>query len=98
LQKDVVDVVALQPATAGPPHVELLGYRKSTGRSIPPDAKPNDVFADRLVLQVDGLARLVDALHAESAGFVSPGAVALPHGEHAALVRDPTGHLLLLCA
>jgi catechol 2,3-dioxygenase-like lactoylglutathione lyase family enzyme len=98
LQEDVVDVVALQPATAGPPHVELLGYRKPTGHPIPPDAKANDVFADRLVLQVDGLTCLVDALRAENVAFVSPGVVALPHSQHAALVRDPTGHLLLLCA
>jgi catechol 2,3-dioxygenase-like lactoylglutathione lyase family enzyme len=98
LQEDVVDVIALQPAIAGPPHVELLGYRRPTGHPIPPDAKANDVFADRLVLQVDDLARLVDALRAERAAFVSPGVVALPHGQHAALVRDPSGHLLLLCA
>lgn len=98
LQEDVVDVVALQPRTAGPPHVELLGYRKPAGHPIPPDAKANDVYADRLVLQIDGLTCLVDALRAENVAFVSPGVVALPHGQHAALVRDPTGHLLLLCA
>jgi hypothetical protein len=40
---------------------------------------------------------VVDVLRAEDFGFVSPGAVALPRGEHAALARDPTGHLLLLC-
>ena len=98
LQEDVVDVVALQPATAGPPHVELLGYRKPAGHPIPPGTKANDVFADRLVLQVDNLPCLVDALRAENVAFVSPGVVALPHGQHAALVRDPSGHLLLLCA
>lgn len=98
LQEDVVDVVALQPAIAGPPHVELLGYRGAAGHTIPAHAKANDVFADRLVLQVDDLACLVDALRAEQVAFVSPGVVALPHGQQMALVRDPTGHLLLLCA
>ncbi|MEO9137295.1 MAG: VOC family protein [Casimicrobiaceae bacterium] len=97
-REDLVDVVALQPATAGPPHVELLGYRKPAGRPIPPHAKTNDVVADRLVLQVDGLARLVDVLRAENVEFISPGIVALPRDQQAALVRDPTGHLLLLCA
>lgn len=95
-REDLVDVVALQPATAGPPHVELLGYRKPAGHPIPPHAKTNDVAADRLVLQVDGLARLVDALRAENVNFISPGIVALPRDQRAALVRDPTGHLLLL--
>jgi catechol 2,3-dioxygenase-like lactoylglutathione lyase family enzyme len=28
LRGDLVDVVALQPASVGPPHVELLGYRQ----------------------------------------------------------------------
>jgi len=98
LHGDLVDVVALQPASAGPPHVELLGYRRPAGNPIPAHARANDVCADRLVLQVDDLVSVVDALHAENIRFVSPGAVALPCGLHAALIRDPTGHLLLLCA
>jgi catechol 2,3-dioxygenase-like lactoylglutathione lyase family enzyme len=97
MQEDVVDVVALQPAAAGPPHVELLGYRKPRGHSMPAHAQPNDIFADRLVLQVDDLARLVDMLRAESVAFISPGIVKLSCARHAALTRDPTGHLLLLC-
>jgi catechol 2,3-dioxygenase-like lactoylglutathione lyase family enzyme len=95
--EDLVDVVALQPATAGPPHLELLGYRKPAGHRIAPHAKANDVCADRTVLQVDDLARLVDGLRAENIEFISPGIVALPCDRHAALARDPTGHLLLLC-
>lgn len=97
LHEDVVDVIALQPAIAGPPHVELLGHRGAASHTIPVHAKANDVFADRMVLQVDDLARLVDALRAEHVAFVSPGVVVLPHGQQVALVRDPAGHLLLLC-
>ena len=95
--EDLVDVIALQPANPGPPHLELLGYRKPAGRPMPRRAKANDVFADRLVLQVDDLARLVDALYADNVEFISPGVVALSCDRHAALARDPTGHLLLLC-
>ena len=94
----LVDVVALQPATPGPPHVELLGYRQPIGRPIPRHARTNDVFADRLVLQVDGLTHLVDALRDANAEFVSPGIIALSGDRQGALVRDPTGHLLLLCS
>ncbi len=97
-REDVVDVIALQPATAGPPHVELLAYRKPPGRGIPLRAKGNDIAADRLVLQVDGLARLIDALCADNVDFVSQGLVALSAGRQATLIRDPTGHLLLLCS
>lgn len=96
--KDRVDVVALQPATPGPPHIELLGYKKPAGHSIPKHARSNDIAADRLVLQVDDLPRLVQALRAENAEFVSRSVDVSAADSCAALVRDPTGHLLMLCA
>lgn len=98
LRDDVVDVVALQPAGAGPPHVELLGYRQPRRRRPISAARSNDVVADRLVLQVDDLPTLVHAVRAENAEFVSPGIVTLHGDRRAALLRDPNGHCLLLCS
>lgn len=97
LRGDRVDVVALQPATPGPPHVELLGYRQPAGRPLPSNTRSNDIAADRLVLQVNDLPKLVEVLRAENVEFVSPGIVAFQGDQQAALVHDPTGHRLLLC-
>lgn len=95
-QEDVVDVVALQPVSAGPPHIELLAYRNPKGRRIPLDARSDDIFADRLVLQVGDLTCLSDSLHARNVEFVSPHVVTVSACHQAVLIRDPTGHLLLL--
>ncbi|MHB1943137.1 MAG: VOC family protein [Acidiferrobacteraceae bacterium] len=92
----LVDVVALQPAIDGPPHVELLRYEWPTGRPIPTAVKSNDVVADRLVLQVRNLPRLMKTLEAEHIEFISPGLVTLRSGQRGAQVRDPTGHRLVL--
>jgi len=95
---DLVDVVSVQPADAGPPHVELLGYRTPTGLPMPPGMKASDILADQLVLQVENLAHLAGALRTEKMDIVSPGIVTMSKGRHAMLARDPTGHLLLFCA
>ncbi|MHB1587140.1 MAG: VOC family protein [Acidiferrobacteraceae bacterium] len=92
----LVDVVALQPAMEGPPHVELLGYERPSGRPIPEDTKSNDVVSDRLVLQVHNLPQLQETLEAENIEFVSPGMVTFRGGRRGAQVRDPTGHMLVL--
>ncbi|MGR6034281.1 MAG: VOC family protein [Candidatus Nitrosoglobus sp.] len=92
----VVEVLALHPNIEGPPHLELLGYEKPTGRPIPASVKANDLLADRLVFQVDELPHLVAALSAENTEFISPSIVTLRDGHPAALLRDPTGHLLMI--
>lgn len=94
----VVDVVALDPAAAPTPHIELLGYRVPRGRPIPPGGgHANDVAASRLVLQVEGVDALAEVLGGqERLRLVSPRVAALPDGTRAALARDPDGHLLLL--
>ena len=92
----LVHVVALQPAMEGPPHVELLGYERPAGRPIPADVKSNDVLADRLVLQVHKLPRLMEMLETENVAFISPGIVTLRGGQCGAQVRDPSGHMLML--
>ena len=97
LRGDVVDVVSLQPSTAGPPHVELLGYRHPRTRPGAADTHSTDVAADRLVLQMQPLGSLVEALRSAHVEFVSPHIVRTQGGELASLVRDPDGHHLLLC-
>ncbi len=89
-----VDVVALQPAAARTPHLELLGYRRPRGRAAP-DMPPCATPADRLTWQTSAIDVLLDALddagHAGSlvaSGFVD--------GMACALLRDPDGHLLVL--
>lgn len=86
----IVDVVALDPALAPTPHVELLGYRTPRGRPIPPGLRANDVAASRLVLKVEDLTSL-----AETLGGAGRRA-GLDDGTRAMLARDPDGHLLLL--
>ncbi len=96
--ESLVDVVALQPARSGPPHVELLGYRKPKGRSIPSHTQANDIAADRLVFQVGDLAPWLAALRDERVEFISPGIVTLCGNRQFVLLRDPAGHLVLLCS
>ena len=79
LEGACVDVVALEPEQATP-HVELLAYRTPRGRPAAP-ARPRDIAATRLVLEVTGLP--------------DPASV-LPDGSRAALVQDPDGHQLVL--
>lgn len=93
---DVVEVVALQPTISGTPHVELLGYATPTNDAMLRQARANDVLADRLVMQVDCLTPLVDALRDENISFVSSAIAGASDGCGVVLVRDPSGHLLLL--
>lgn len=97
-QDVAVEVIALHPGMKAPPHVELLSYERPAGRPVPAGIKANDLLADRLVLQVDELPSLVEALSAEQVAFISPGIIGLRNGQRAALLQDPTGHMLMLCA
>lgn len=51
----LVDVVALQPAQAGPMHVELLGYRQPPSRAYPANTRADDIVADCLVFECAGM-------------------------------------------
>jgi catechol 2,3-dioxygenase-like lactoylglutathione lyase family enzyme len=93
-----VDVVALQPAAAPTPHVELLHYRTPPGRTLSADVKANDVASARQVHKIDDLDRLVGRLEAAGVTFVSPGIVTLGNGGKAATIRDPDGHMIVLMA
>lgn len=91
-----VDVVALEPAGAATPHVELLRYRSPPGRAAPGPIRADDVASARQVHAADDLDALAARLRAASVGFVSDGVVALADGRRAACVSDPDGHLLVL--
>ncbi len=92
----LVDVVALQPAEAATPHVELLHYRTPRGRTLSSEVKANDVASARQIHKVDDLDALVGRLEAQGVTFVSPGVVTLMHGGKAAAIRDPDGHMIVL--
>ncbi|MGH8284024.1 MAG: VOC family protein [Gammaproteobacteria bacterium] len=91
-----VNVIALQPQIQGPAHVELLGYEQPAGRAIPVDIKSNDITAERLILQVSDLPELMARLETENTELISQGIVKLRDGQRAALIKDPTDHMLLL--
>ncbi|MHB1094198.1 VOC family protein [Thiobacillus sp.] len=91
-----VDVVALQPSIEGPPHLELLGYVQPEGCPIPADFKSSDVIADRLILQVQDLPRLLKSMENEQVTIISSSIAISCGGQFAVHVRDPAGHSLVL--
>ena len=96
-----VDVVALHPREVVTPHLELLAYHHPRGRAALEAPRPEDIASDRLVFEVANLDALIEALeHAGSADARPASVIAsdeFPDGSRAALVRDPDGHLLMLC-
>ena len=93
-------ITALRPPTGGI-GIELLEYQSpSTGRPFPRDTKAPDLWHAHVHLQTPQLDETADALINANTPFVSPGLVSLPASplgtERAAMVRDPTGHALLL--
>lgn len=96
LHSDGVGIVALQPSDPDSPHIELLHYPRASPHTA--SLATNDIAATRLTLEVGDLDALAASLRAAGAAFVSPGIVPLVGGERCAVVRDPDGHLLILCA
>lgn len=90
-----VDVIALQPAAAKTPHIELLCYRTPHGRELP-ETGVRDIAADRLVLQTQNLPALLDKLSGTYAGSVASGPTVSNDDSQTALLRDPDGHWLAL--
>ena len=91
-----VDVVALEPASAATPHVELLHYRRPPGRALTSEVRANDVASARQIHRVDDPAALVGQLEAEGVTFVSPDVVTLKDGGKAVAIRDPDDHMIVL--
>ena len=95
---DAVEVVALAPAMASSPHLELLGYRSPLGRTLQPAALPHDIAGDRLVFACSAPAGTAEP--AADVPFCDPDghfivlqsstelAAALPCGKHRAVTPD----------
>jgi len=96
LAHTLVDVVALEPADVATPHLELLYYRRPKGCAPGNEVMANDVASTRQVYRVDRLEELVRRLMEAGLTLVSPGVVDLSGGGHAAAIRDPDGHMIVL--
>jgi catechol 2,3-dioxygenase-like lactoylglutathione lyase family enzyme len=81
------------------PAIEFLEYlAPSDGRPMPVDTAANDLWHWQIVVQVDDLDALMNALPDSGGHLVSPGSVAMKQAQFDAgmLVRGPSGHALLL--
>lgn len=84
-----VDVLALEPAGGGPPHLELLHYRRpGTDRPTPAPFGPADRATSRLILAVTDLTAAANAIRAARYPVRVAGDVAYTAG--------PDGHGLVL--
>jgi catechol 2,3-dioxygenase-like lactoylglutathione lyase family enzyme len=83
------------------PGIEFLNYLEpKDGRSLPSDARPNDVLHWQTTLVVRNTAAVAQKLRLNQALFVSPDIVAIPKEtlgfKKGFLVRDPDGHTMRL--
>lgn len=83
------------------PGIEFLEYLEpKDGRSLPPDAKPNDLLHWQTTLVVKDLEAVVQQLRLNQTMFVSSSIVAIPEQalgfKKGFLVRDPDGHTMRL--
>jgi catechol 2,3-dioxygenase-like lactoylglutathione lyase family enzyme len=93
----IVRITGMRPSSIDGPGIEFLEYRTPpTGRAAPVDTAGNDLVHAHIVMRIDNLEQQVRSLEACNARFVSPGIVTLKNHGHAAMVRDPDGHALLL--
>lgn len=92
LPEVVLDIVALDFAEPGGPHIELLAYRTPKGADGRPPPGVHDIAATRTVLDVDDLASLKARLNQAGARALSPAS----GSAGSLLVCDPDGHLIEL--
>lgn len=93
----LASVIDVHCACCTHPYLELISYPLPADNGSALSAHVNDICADRMIVEVDDLPSLVDALRAAHIDVVSLGPS--PTGAHAAVIaRDPSGHLLQLCA
>jgi catechol 2,3-dioxygenase-like lactoylglutathione lyase family enzyme len=83
------------------PGIEFLEYLEpKDGRSLPTDAKPNDLLHWQTTLVVKDIAAIAQQLRLNQSIFISPGIVTIPEQtlgfKQGILVRDPDGHTLRL--
>jgi catechol 2,3-dioxygenase-like lactoylglutathione lyase family enzyme len=87
-------------APAGP-GIEFLEYLEpKDGRSLPADAKPNDLLHWQTTLVVKDAESIAQRLRLNQARFISPNVVSIPAQtlgfKKGFLVRDPDGHTMRL--
>ncbi len=87
-------------AMAGP-GIEFLEYLEpKDGRSLPVDAKSNDLLHWQTTLVIDNLSALVQRLQLNQSTLISPDVITLPGQtlgfRKGLLIRDPDGHALRL--
>ncbi|NBC00714.1 MAG: glyoxalase [Bacteroidetes bacterium] len=97
-----VRITALR-APGGGMGVEFLEYvAPSDGRPFPQDTQANDRWHGHIRISTDMLTAQIDTLMWQGVDFVSPGVQALPTDalgfRRGALLRDPTGHGVLMTA
>jgi len=83
------------------PGIEFLDYLTPPGgRSIPRDAKSNDLAHWQTMIATDDLATIAEKVRQNEVGLVSSGVVVVPKDKlgfsKGLLVRDPDGHSVLL--
>lgn len=83
------------------PGIEFLEYLSpQNGRSLPADAKPNDLLHWQTTLIVRDVAAIAQRLRLNQSTFISPTVVAIPDQtlgfKQGFLVRDPDGHAIRL--
>jgi catechol 2,3-dioxygenase-like lactoylglutathione lyase family enzyme len=83
------------------PGIEFLEYlAPKDGRSLPVDAKPNDLLHWQTTLVVQNIVEIAEQLQQSQSPFVSLGIVEIPGKtlgfKQGVLVRDPDGHTLRL--
>ena len=91
----VVEVVALEPADARTPHLELLGYRTPHGRK-PAHVDIHDIAADRLVLRIHDLHVAARSLPTPMVKPAVLGTTRSTGDLQTILLHDPDGHWLVL--
>ncbi|MCL6433688.1 MAG: VOC family protein [Leptolyngbyaceae cyanobacterium HOT.MB2.61] len=83
------------------PGIEFLEYLRPTdGRSLPTDARPNDLLHWQTTLVVKNIEAIAQRLRLNQSTFISDRVVTLPEQslgfKRGILVRDPDGHALRL--
>jgi catechol 2,3-dioxygenase-like lactoylglutathione lyase family enzyme len=83
------------------PGIEFLEYLEpKDGRSLPPDAKPNDLLHWQTTLVIKDVAAIVKQLQLNQSTLISPTIVVIPEQtlgfKKGILVRDPDGHTMRL--
>jgi len=83
------------------PGIEFLDYLTPPGgRSIPRDAKSNDLAHWQTMIATDDLATIAEKVRQNEVGLASSGVVVVPKDKlgfsKGLLVRDPDGHSVLL--